>query len=136
MSGQDELEKINELRENIKEQMYFISQLKSTISGVSGIDYDKEAVQTSVEGNPMLKNLCKIETEEEKLDKMLLEWITYRVKMIQKIHKMKVGILQRILYWIYIDDKPIKTVADLMHWTYDHTRKLHRQALVEFENIR
>lgn len=136
MSGQDELEKINELRENIKEQMYFISQLKSTISGVSGIDYDKEAVQTSVEGNTMLKNLCKIETEEEKLDKMLLEWISYRVKMIQKIHKMKVGVLQRILYWIYIDDKPIKTVADLMHWTYDHTRKLHRQALAEFENIR
>lgn len=135
MTGQEELERIRELKKKVEEQIYFIEQLKFALDGLSGIRYDKDKVQTSMQGDPMLEKICRIEEEEQKLQKMKQDWISWKIKMIRKIHKMEIGNLQTLLYVIYIDENTLKDSADIMCWSYDYTKKQHSQALKEFEKL-
>ena len=135
MTGQEELELIGELKKKVEEQEYFIQELRSALDGLTGITYDRDRVQTSVQGDPLLDRLCRIDEEEQKLQQMTEKWIKWKVKMIQKIHKMDIGNLQRLLYVIYIEEHSLSESAEIMCWSYDHTKKQHRNALKEFEKV-
>lgn len=133
MTGKEQLEKIEVLRKKVEEQTYFVQELRSALDGVTGIDYDRERVQTSVSGDPMLQKLCRIEEEEEKLKQMIIRFQCHKVRMIRRIHKMDVGKKQTLLYNVYIERKSLWECTEIMQWSYDHTKKMHRLALEEFE---
>ena len=135
MTGQEELEHIQELKKKVLEQEYFIRELESALDGLSGITYDKDKVQTSVHGDPMLDKICRIEEEQQKLKKITEEWIKWKIKVIRKIHRMKISNLQKLLYVVYIEEHSLSESADIMCWSYDHTKKQHRNAIREFDTL-
>ena len=135
MTGQEELEHIRELKKKVEEQIYFIEQLRSALDGLSGITYDKDKVQTSMQDDPMLEKICRIEEEEQKLQRMKQEWISWKIKMIRKIHRMKISNLQKLLYLVYIGEYSLAESAKIMCWSYDYTKKQHSQALKEFDTL-
>ncbi len=135
MTGQEELEHIQELKKRVEEQEYFIQELKSALDGLTGITYDADKVQTSVQGDPMLDKLVRLQDEEQKLKRFREEWIRWKVRMIRKIHRMDIGNLQKLLYVVYIEEHSLSECAGIMCWSYDHTKKQHRNAIREFEKL-
>ena len=133
MNGQKQLERIGILKKKVEEQEYFIRELRSALDGLTGITYDKDKVQTSVQGDPMLDKLCRIEEEEEKLKHLRKLYISWKIKMMQQIHQMEVGNLQRLLYLMYIEEHSLSEASNIMNWSYDHTRRQHIKAIENFE---
>lgn len=135
MTGQEELERIRKLKKKVEEQEYFIKELKLALDGLTGITYDKDKVQVSIQGDPILDRICRIEEEEQKLQVMTEKWIKWKVRMIRKIHRMDIGNLQKLLYVMYIEEHSLSESADIMCWSYDHTKRQHRKAISEFEKL-
>ena len=51
------------------------------------------------------------------------------------IHKMEIGNRQTLLYRMYIKEQSLEKCAQYMDWTPEYTRKQHRIALKEFNEI-
>ena len=132
MTGQEELEYIKTLYEKVEEQRYYIEELRQSMSGVTGIRYDKEAVQTSGSADPMLDIMIKIEKAQEVLRKLEMSWVSWKVSCIDKIHMMQDMNHQKILYMVYINNMTLKECADRMCWSYGYTRNRHSLALKEY----
>lgn len=133
MTGQEELEYIFTLQKKVDEQRLYIDELRSALSGVTGISYDKDSVQTSPQGDVLLDKFVKIEKEEKILNTMEHELLNYKVWCIDRIHQMDVGDHQTILYLIYIDGLSLRRTAEKMFWSYEYMKKKHRKALKEYE---
>jgi hypothetical protein len=135
MTGQEELDQIRIYKERVEEQRMYIAELRSAMSGLTWISYDKDSVQTSPDADPMLDKIMKIEKAEKKLKHLEEVWVSWKIMCIDRIHMMDVGDLQKILYLIYIHDRTLKDVAEEMCWSYDYMKKRHRDAVREYENI-
>lgn len=132
MTGQEALEQIGILKKQVEEQDYFIQELLSALNGLKGLSYEGDKVQTSVQGDPMLEKICRIEEEQRKLQRMMEHWISWKIRMIHQIHSMHVGNLQKLLYVMYIEDHTLAETAGIMNWSYEYTKKQHRKAIEEF----
>lgn len=135
VTAQEELEYIKKLHDKVEEQKYYIEELRSSMSGVTAISYDKEAVQTSGSADPMLDTMIKIETAQKILQKLEMSWLSWKVSCIDKIHLMQDPDLQKILYLIYIDDLTLKECAVEMCWSYGYTRNRHSDALKQYDKM-
>lgn len=136
ITGQEELAYIWELQKKVDEQKLYIDELRSALSGVTGISYDKESVQTSVQSDTMGDKFAKIEIAEKKLKELEHSLLNYKVWCIDRIHMMRIGNHQKLLYLVYIDGLTLKQTAERMFWSYEYTKKVHRKALKEYEGIR
>lgn len=135
MTGEEQLNKISFFKEKIREQEYYIKELEWILLGVKGLSYDKESVQTSADGDVLLNKLANLEEERQILQKYKLIYIKQKVRMIRMIHKMEIGNRQTLLYRMYIKEQPLEKCAQYMEWTPEYTRKQHRIALKEFNEI-
>lgn len=134
MTAYEELKYIKVLHDKIQEQRFYIEELRQSMSGVTGIKYDKEAVQTSGSADPMLDTMIKIEKAQEILLKLELSWLSWKVSCIDRIHSMEDPDLQRLLYLVYIDGLTLKQCADRMCWSYGYTRNRHSDALKKYSD--
>jgi hypothetical protein len=135
MTGEEQLNKISFFKEKIREQEYYIKELEQILLGVKGLSYDKESVQTSVDGDGLLNKLADLEKERQILQKYKLSYMKQKIRMIQMIHKMEIGNRQTLLYRMYIKEQSLEKCAQYMEWTPEYTRKQHRIALKEFNEI-
>lgn len=135
MTGQEELEYIGLLKNKVEEQNLYIESLYGAMTGISGIRYDKDRVQTSVQGDQMTEILVKIEEAREKLKKLEKDLLDYQIGCIDRIHLMKSLDHQKLLYLIYIDGLTLKETASKMCWSYGYTRNKHWIALKEYEHV-
>lgn len=135
MTGEEQLNNISFFKEKIREQEYYIKELEQILLGVKGLSYDKESVQTSVDGDVLLDKLADLEEERQILQKYKLIYVKQKLRMIRMIHKMEIGNRQTLLYHMYIKEKSLTQCAVHMKWTLEYTRKQHRIALKEFNEI-
>lgn len=132
MTGKEELLHLQDLKDRIEEQKYYIEQLRAW-DGLSGISYDKEKIQTSPDGDIMVEHFEKVQSAEQKLKNLNTLYIGWWSAVLDRIHRMPVGDLQKILYKIYIEGHSIKDTAVIMCWSYDHCRKQHVRAVELYE---
>lgn len=133
MTGQEELNRIAYLNKCIDEQVYYIKELREAIYGVSSPRLKTDVVQTSLEGDELANQLAKIEQEESKLDEMIHNFVTYKIKVMDRIHKMDDINHKHLLYYVYIDGHTLKEASVKFGWSYDHTRKIHRISVGEYD---
>ena len=119
-------------RDRIRQQRMYVEELRSLISGVKGIGYDKDAVQSSGSSDPMLECLVKIEDAEKKLKDLEGKFIRHCMKVIDKIKRIPRTDYQKFLYLIYIDDLSISQASEKMNWSYEYGKKQHTRALKEY----
>lgn len=131
MTGQEELERIADLERQIEEQELYIQELKSALTGLGAIRYDKDVVQSSPPSDPLALKFIKIEEEENKLQVMKKKYVNHKVYCIDMIHKMNSIEHQKLLYLVYINGYSLKDASEKMNYSYDYIRKMHRKALFE-----
>lgn len=121
-------------QEEITETEEYIERLRTTL-GIAGIDYERDKIQTSVNGDKLSDTFVKIFEAEEKLKRMKENFVVFRIDVMSMIQQIPERKHREILNHVYLDYMKLKQVADLMGYSYDYIRELHLEALNSVSEI-
>ena len=132
MTTKEYLCQISRLDRMINNKLSEISQLRELAMSVSAIT-NEERVQTTPNFDKIGTAYCKIEEMEEKLDKLIDEFVDKKNLIISQIDKIENETYYEILFARYIEKKTFEKIADEMAYSWRQIIRLHGGALQEFE---
>ena len=132
MDTKQYLQQISRLDRMIQNKLSEISQLRELAMSVSAVK-NEERVQTTPNFDKIGTAYCKIEEMEEKLDKLIDEFVDKKNLIISQIDKIDNEAYYEILFARYIEKKTFEKIADEMNYSFRNTTRLHGRALREFE---
>ena len=134
MDTKQYLQQISRLDRMIQNKLAEISQLRELAMSVSAVK-NEERVQTTPNFDKIGTAYCKIEEMEEKLDKLIDEFVDKRNLIISQIDKIENETYYEILFARYIEKKTFEKIADEMTYSWRQVIRLHGRALQEFEKM-
>ena len=126
------LQQISRLDRMINNKLSEISQLRELAMSVSAVK-NEERVQNTPNFDKIGTAYCKIEEMEEKLDKLIDEYVDKKNLIISQIDGIENETYYEILFARYIEKKTFEKIADEMNYSFRNTTRLHGRALIEFE---
>ena len=126
------LQQISRLDRMINNKLSEISQLRELEMSVSAVK-NEERVQTTPNFDKIGTAYCKIEEMEEKLDKLIDEYVDKKNLIISQIDGIENETYYEILFARYIEKKTFGKIADEMTYSFRNVTRLHGRALQEFE---
>ena len=126
------LNQISRLDRMIQNKLAEISQLRELAMSVSAVK-NEERVQNTPNFDKIGTAYCKIEEMEEKLDKLIDEYVDKKNLIISQIDKIDNEAYYEILFARYIEKKTFEKIADEMTYSWRQVIRLHGRALQEFE---
>ena len=132
MDTKQYLNQISRLDRMINNKLSEISQLRELAMSVSAVK-SEERVQTTPNFDKIGTAYCKIEEMEEKLDKIIDEFVDKKNLIISQIDKIENETYYEILFARYIEKKTFEKIADEMTYSWRQVIRLHGRALQEFE---
>ena len=132
MDTKQYLQQISRLDRMINNKLSEISQLRELAMSVSAVK-NEERVQTTPNFDKIGTAYCKIEEMEEKLDKLIDEFVDKKNLIISQIDKIENETYYEILFARYIEKKTFEKIADEMTYSWRQVIRLHGRALQEFE---
>ena len=132
MDTKQYLQQISRLDRMINNKLSEISQLRELAMSVSAVK-NEERVQTTPNFDKIGTADCKIEAMEEKLDKLIDEYVDKKNLIISQIDGIENETYYEILFARYIEKKTFEKIADEMTYSFRNVTRLHGRALQEFE---
>lgn len=132
MDTKQYLQQISRLDRMINNKLAEISQLRELAMSVSAVK-NEERVQTTPNFDKIGTTYCKIEEMEEKLYKLIDEFVDKKNLIISQIDKIENETYYEILFARYIEKKTFEKIADEMTYSWRQVIRLHGRALQEFE---
>ena len=132
MDTKQYLQQISRLDRMINNKLSEISQLRELAMSVSAVK-NEERVQTTPNFDKIGTAYCKIAEMEEKLDKLIDEFVDKKNLIISQIDKIENETYYEILFARYIEKKTFEKIADEMTYSWRQVIRLHGRALQEFE---
>ena len=126
------LQQISRLDRMINNKLSEISQLRELAMSVSAVK-NEERVQTTPNFDKIGTAYCKIEEMEEKLDKLIDEYVDKKNLIISQIDGIENETYYETLFARYIEKKTFEKIADEMTYSFRNVTRLHGRALQEFE---
>lgn len=116
----------------INNKLAEISQLRELAMSVSAIT-NEERVKTTPNFDKIGTAYCKIAEMEEKLDKLIDEYVDKKNLIISQIDGIENETYYEILFARYIEKKTFEKIADEMTYSFRNVTRLHGRALHDFE---
>ena len=132
MDTKQYLNQISRLDRMINNKLSEISQLRELAISVSAVK-NEERVQNTPNFDKIGTAYCKIEEMEEKLDKLIDEYVDKKNLIISQIDGIENETYYEILFARYIEKKTFEKIADEMTYSFRNVTRLHGRALQEFE---
>lgn len=136
MTVKEYLMQVQTLEERIEDQKQYIETLRESLTSIGAMDLSMERVQTStVDKDRFASVISKIIEAEGDLNLMEEKLCLLKVQIAEQIHGMEDLVLKKLLKHRYLDWKQFGTIpklADVIGYSVDHTKTLHRKALYEF----
>ena len=132
MDTKQYLNQISRLDRMIQNKLAEISQLRELAMSISAVK-NEERVQTTPNFDKIGTAYCKIEEMEEKLDKLIDEYVDKKNLIISQIDGIENETYYEILFARYIEKKTFEKIADEMTYSWRQVIRLHGRALQEFE---
>lgn len=132
MDTKQYLQQISRLDRMINNKLAEISQLRELAMSVSAVT-NEERVQTTPNFDNIGTAYCKIAEMEEKLDKLIDEFVNKKNLIISQIDGIENETYYEILFARYIEKKTFEKIADEMTYSFRNVTRLHGRALQEFE---
>lgn len=126
------LQQISRLDRMINNKLSEIQQFRELARSVSAVK-NEERVKTSPNFDKIGTAYCKIEEMEEKLDKLIDEYVDKKNLIISQIDGIENETYYEILFARYIEKKTFEKIADEMTYSFRNVTRLHGRALQEFE---
>ena len=134
MDTKQYLQQISRLDRMINNKLAEISQLRELAMSVSAVK-NEERVQNTPNFDKIGTAYCKIEEMEEKLDKLIDEYVDKKNLIISQIDGIENETYYEILFARYIEKKTFEKIADEMTYSWRQTIRIHGRALQEFEKL-
>ena len=132
MDTKQYLGQISRLDRMIKNKMTELAQYKELAYGLSAIA-NKERVQSTPEFDKMSGKVAKIIEMEEKIDKLIDEYVDKKNLIVSQIDSMENETYYEILFARYIEKKTFEKIATDIGYSFRNTTRLHGKALIDFE---
>lgn len=132
MDTKQYLQQISRLDRMINNKLSEISQLRELAMSVSAVK-NEERVQTTPNFDKIGTAYCKIAEMEEKLDKLIDEYVDKKNLIISQIDGIENETYYEILFARYIEKKTFEKIADEMTYSFRNVTRIHGRALQEFE---
>lgn len=126
------LQQISRLDRMINNKLSEIQQFRELARSVSAVK-NEERVQNTPNFDKIGTAYCKIEEMEEKLDKLIDEYVDKKNLIISQIDGIENETYYEILFARYIEKKTFEKIADEMTYSFRNVTRLHGRALQEFE---
>lgn len=120
-------QKIRHGKEEIAQRRELVSSL--TIAG----EIKKDKIQTSLNLHRWEDSVVDIECLNNKLAIMINSYIAKREQIIKQIESLNNRLYSSVLYEHYLKDKSLKQIAKEKDYTHQYIRRIHMEALKEFE---
>ena len=122
---------LSNLEHQIRRLEWDIADTESRL-GVRGLSYDRDKVQTSA-ADPMAAVFAELDKLERRETLLIAELKRRRTRIIVQIGRLREP-LATLLELRYVKCLRLDKVAESMNYSYDHIRRLHGEALKEFED--
>lgn len=133
-NAKEYLSQINRYNAIIQNKMIEIEQLRDLASGIKGICYDKDRVQTTPTDR-MAEIVSEIVEVEEELKQAVTVYLAKKKNIINTIEQVENDDAYNLLHKKYVENKKLYEVAADMDISYESARQLHKTALYRVETI-
>ena len=135
MKAKEYLRSIEVLAAKIEQKQQRAKEYRDLALCSGGFDYSKEKVQTSNLGGQIENPVIRYVALEQEIEENILMLQRRKDKVTGEIHNLDNANFIKILYKRYVECKSLGKVAKEIGYDYDYIRKLHGEALKEFEKI-
>ena len=130
--NKEELNNILKLNDRIQSKIRQKEELRATMTGVSGIDYSKDRVQTSPT-NSIEELVIKIVDFEEEITRDIDKLVDMKREACNSINRVD-GIYGTILEMRYLECMRWEEIAYRLGYSIQHVYRLHGQALIKIKD--
>lgn len=135
MTAKEYLKQIRSYSNLIQCKQAQLEELKSGQIYMSGINYDKERVNSSTSGeSSYIKQAQRIIDLEIEIQKLIEEYADEKNRIIEEIGSLGNPVLEEVLYRRYVYYDNFETIASTMGYAYNYVINMHTEALELFEN--
>ena len=134
MQAKEYLGQVSRINRMINNKVSEITQLKEIAINISTID-TKERVQTSADFDKIGKMFAKIDEEEDKLNRLIFEYIELKNKIISQIEGISDETFYCVLFSRYVENKTFEKIAIDMQYSFRQITRIHGKALLAFDKM-
>lgn len=134
MTAREYLYRAFYLRLQIREVQERIEELRHRMSSVGAIRYDKLNVQSSPD-DPMVMYIQRLLDAEKELIRLEGELSDAYKEIMDKLEQMDSDLYKTILMKRYLQGKPLKKIAQEIHYSEGYVCILHTAALKAFATL-
>lgn len=127
------LKQVETLDTKIQQKKIELDSLKDNAIGLGAFDYSAEKVQTSAKADSMSKKVAKYVDLENEIHEDIERFTELKHKVIGQIHMLDDPKYINVLFKKYIEYKGLKEISKELGYSYDHIRRVHGWALLEFQ---
>lgn len=127
------LKQVETLDAKIQQKKIELAGLKEEATCTGAFDYSAEKVQTSAKADSMSKKVAKYVDLENEIHEDIERFTELKHKVIGQIHMLDDPKYINILFKKYIEYKGLKEISKELGYSYDHIRRVHGWALLEFQ---
>lgn len=133
MKAKEYLKQVELLDVKIRQKKIELAGLKEEATCTGAFDYSAEKVQTSAKADSMSKKVAKYVDLENEIHEDIERFTELKHKVIGQIHMLDDPKYINILFKKYIEYKGLKEISKELGYSYDHIRRVHGWALLEFQ---
>jgi len=126
------LKQVETLDAKIQQKKIELDSLKGNAIGLGAFDYSKEKVQTSA-SESISGKIAKYVDFERELQEDIVRFAELKHRVINQIHMLDDPKYINVLFKKYIEYKGLKEISKELGYSYDHIRRVHGWALLEFQ---
>ncbi len=127
------LKQVETLDTKIQQKKIELAGLKEEATCTGAFDYSAEKVQTSAKADSMSKKVAKYVDLENEIHEDIERFTELKHKVIGQIHMLDDTKYINVLFKKYIEYKGLKEISKELGYSYDHIRRVHGWALLEFQ---
>lgn len=133
MNPKEYLKQLKLLDIKIKQKKTQVKELEEMRGNIQSVDYSKDRVRTSVQGNQVEKNAIKLVMLEVDIQNDIINYAEKKEEIVKAIHNINEPTHIVLLFKKYVEFKKLEVVAVEMGYDYDYIRRLHGKALQDFK---
>lgn len=133
MKAKEYLKQVELLDVKIRQKKIELAGLKEEATCTGAFDYSAEKVQTSAKADSMSKKVAKYIDLENEIHEDIERFTELKHKVIGQIHMLDDPKYINVLFKKYIEYKGLKEISKELGYSYDHIRRVHGWALLEFQ---
>lgn len=135
MNAKDYLKQVLLLEAKINQKQMQYKELLQTATSTMAVGYDKEKVQTSLNGDGMSSIVIRYIELQEEINHDIDNFIDIKNKVITEIQALSNVKFVNLLFMRYIQGKKLDEIATSLNYSYQYARELHSRALKAFTKV-